>query len=584
MIKRFFKHSFIILNILLTTQIITGQNLKTDTVFRSPVDFPIYLSGTFGELRPNHFHAGIDIKTGGVQGKKVHAVMDGYVSRIKISLGGYGKALYITHPNGYVSVYGHLKQFNDKISEYVKKEQYRRKTYTLNIFPKKGELPVKKGEVIALSGNTGGSMGPHLHFEIRKAKNEHPVNPLLFKNIKIKDITRPRIKALAIYPQNDSSVINDICDTLFLEVNGWGVKHYLKGNPKIKLHGDFSFGLRAYDLMDGTNNKNGIYKEKLYIDSSLVFSIELKELSFATTRYVNSLIDYKHYILEKERMVETKLDTNNKLDIYTLVKNNGIYSFTDTLNHKIKYVVEDVYGNMGMLSFPVKGYIPDTIIKKDYKRNNLDPNSIFVRFNKGCKINDNGADLNIPANALYCSCCVNIKADSEKVENSFSKTYNVGDKTIPLQKLVTLTVKPDTVLPDSLNKKLYLAIVDDKGKTYYAGGEFKDGVISLKTRDFGKYTVMIDTVKPVIKPLNIPSSGNVSRNTTIKIKIKDSVSGIKSYNGYLNGKWILMEYEPKQSLLTYSIDTLMKKGENDFKLVIEDNRGNTAVYKKVLIY
>ena len=581
--NKVFGIGFLLLIILTINNSLIAQKVVKKEQFDPipPLDFPCYLSGTFGELRSNHFHSGIDIKTQGVEGKKVFAVEDGYISRIKVSLWGYGKALYITHPEGYVSVYGHLKRFNDSIESYVRKEQYKRKSYEIEIFPKKNELKVRKGEVIAYSGNTGGSAGPHLHFEIRKASNQHPINPLLFQDIKIKDVTRPKIKKIAIYPFNDSSVINDVNDTVFFDVYGWGEKHYLKDNPEIKIHGKISFGLKSYDLMDGTNNKNGIYCEKVFIDSSLVFAIKMDELSFSTTRYINSLIDYRTYKNKNERLIETKLDTNNKLDIYELVKNNGIFTFDDTLKHKITFVVEDAYGNEGKLEFTVKGYQPDSIIRHK-KVFNCDT-TFFVAFNKKFSFQNNGMKISIPANALYHSSNLSFGIDTS--ENDFlSKVYCIGNTDVPVQKWMSVYIKPDTILSDSLKDKYFIASVDKRGKGWYSGGHFENDFLKIKTRSFGKYAVMIDTVKPEIKPLNISNNIDISKRKYLKFIIKDTLSGIKKYAAFLNGKWILMEYEPKKNLIFYKIDDIMKKGDNNLKLYVFDNRDNRAVFEAVLKY
>ncbi|HEY9114612.1 MAG TPA: M23 family metallopeptidase, partial [Bacteroidales bacterium] len=224
--------------------------------FRSPLDIPLYLSGTFGELRSNHFHSGIDIKTQGVEGKNVYAVADGYVSRIKVSAGGYGKALYINHPNGTVSVYGHLKKFSPAIEKYVRDLQYSNESFEVEAFPTKETLPVKKGDVVAFSGNTGSSGGPHLHFEIREEGTQYAVNPLLYKSIKVKDLLKPSIMELVIYPVDEQSLIDGKNDTAFFAVEGTGKDYVLKGKPKITVTGNVSFGIRTIDLMSDIPNKN----------------------------------------------------------------------------------------------------------------------------------------------------------------------------------------------------------------------------------------------------------------------------------------------------------------------------------------
>ena len=314
--------------------------------FIPPVDGRLYLSGTFGELRSNHFHAGIDIKTGGVEGKNIYAIADGYVSRIKVATGGYGKVVYVTHYNGFVSVYGHLQKFVGPIATYVEKLQYQKERFVVEAFPGKDELVVKQGDLIALSGNTGGSTAPHLHFEIREEGSQHPVHPLLFKSISVKDFYRPKIQLLAIYPADNEALINGRNDTVIYSVGGWGEEHYLAKNPRIEISGNVSFGIKTYDPMNDVSNKNGVYTIELFRDSIQVFGLEMNKISFATTRYINSLIDYNYYKKRKSRVVRTQVDTNNRLFNYREVMDNGIVSFTDSAAYSMKYSVTDVYGNL----------------------------------------------------------------------------------------------------------------------------------------------------------------------------------------------------------------------------------------------
>ena len=549
--------------------------------FRPPLDIPMYLSGTFGELRSNHFHAGIDIKTQGVEGKNVFAVADGYVSRIKVSLWGYGNVIYITHPNGLISVYGHLQRFNKVINQFVRKGQYKRKSYVIELFPEKDELMVKKGDVIALSGNTGGSMGPHLHFEIRDAGNQHPLNPLLYESIKIKDRTRPVIAELAVYPIGDSSVINDVNDTLFIPVLANGESFQLKNKVPLKVHGKVAFGLRAYDRMDDINNKNGIYEEQLFIDSVLVFDVQMKELSFYTTRYINSLVDFRYYQKKKRRLIRTELDTNNQLAIYRTIKSNGIYIFNDTLLHHLEYVVKDAYGNISRVLFGVQGYVPKQIIykQKDFSKND---SLINVSFARQTNIALDGLKVTFPAKAFYRSQVVSYGKQAGS-EESYADVYRIGSRFIPLQKRCSFSIKLNRTVVDSLYSKLYIAKVGKGGSLNYSGGVFEDGWMTGKSRSLGKYTVAIDTIPPVIKPVNVKDGKSVTKQRYLKFIIADKPTGIKKYAGFLNGKWILMEYNPKKASLVYNFDWLLKMGKNSFKLIVIDNRDNKSVYEAEIV-
>ena len=555
-----------------------SKNYPAD-YFRPPLGIPMYLSGTFGELRSNHFHSGMDIKTGGVEGKNVYAIADGYVSRIKVSSGGYGKAIYITHPNGYVSVYGHLQKYNAKIQDFVKAYQYEKESFEVEIFPEKDRLKVAKGEVIAISGNTGSSAGPHLHFEIREEANQQPVNPLLFKSLKIKDYTRPKINEIAIYPVDASSRINGAHDTVFYAVGGWGEEHYILNQPKIKVSGRIAFGIGTHDLMNEIPNKNGVYSIEMFVDTTQVFGLQMDQLSFSTTRYINSLIDYGYYQQKKRRLVRTEVDTNNLLRCYQNVWTNGIVDFNDSTKHNILFKVQDAYGNAAKLAFTVVSSVVDSSYRKasePYQGNYFD-------FTQPHEISEGNISLSFPANAFYRSFYFNLGVDF--TEAIFSPVYEVHNRYTPVQKAFSIRIKPDSI-PDKLKDKLYLAYSSGnrKGQYNFISAVWEGDYISARSRSLGDYTIRIDTVAPEIIPINVGEGKDISAQQTIRMKIRDGETGIKNYRGTLNGQWILMEYDPKRQLLTYNYDNRLPKGQNTFKLQIEDMLGNKGVYEVILYY
>ena len=580
------KHRYIIilhlflLGVALIPCRLTAQN-KTfpQDYFRSPLGIPLYLSGTFGELRSNHFHSGIDIKTGGTEGKNVYAVADGYVSRIKVSTGGYGKALYITHPNGYVSVYGHLQRFNDEIQQFVTDYQYRKESYAVDIYVDKNKLKVAKGEVIALSGNSGGSNGPHLHFEIREEATQHPVNPLLFESIKVKDFYKPKILEVAVYPVNRQSLINGENDTAFFRVAGWGDEHYLRDKPEITVSGKVSFGIRTYDLMNEVSNKNGVYTIEMTVDTSQIFGMEMNELSFSTTRFINSLIDYGYYKKSKNRLVRTQVDTNNLLMTYRNVSNNGIVEFNDTLAHTVKYKVADVYGNLARLQFTVQAVLPDDSALLALKE--ADPEGDYFEFSKPHHVSKGNISLSFPANAFYRS--FYFMLDTDTVAGNYSPVYRVHNKFTPVQKAFTLKIKPEKI-PEGWKDKMYIAYDNGNAIPAFIGAGWEKDYLKAKSRLLGNYLVAVDTVPPEIMPVNIAEGKDISGQKTIKVRIKDGKTGIRSYRGTLNDRWILMEYDPKKQQLTYTFDSRLTKGLNHFKLVVKDLLGNETVYEAELLY
>ncbi len=571
--------SFIFITLFFNTLISQNNDLK-DVDFVLPVDIPVYLSGTFGELRSNHFHSGIDIKTQGTEGKVIRSIGDGWISRIRISTSGYGKAIYITHPGGYVSVYGHLQRFSDSIQRVVVEDQYEKESFKTQMFFDKGEWPVQKGEIIAYSGNTGGSLGPHLHFEIRDEKTQHPLNPLLFDFVKVKDFYRPKITQMAVYPVDETSTINGANDTSFFDLSGWGEGHKIKGDSVIKISGRVSFGIGTYDLMNNVSNKNGVAGVKMFLDTTLIFELYMDRLSFNTTRYINSLIDYPYYTRSKKRLIRTQIDTNNMLGNYVHVQKNGIIELTDTLLHTVNYEIRDIYNNVSKLSFKI---VADT--SKTIPNNNVPSDSSFTGFFKYSVKNDIKRDsFNVvfPANSFYQSFM--FRFDETDCDSClFSKVYMLHHQSIPVHKYFKIKMVTRQH-HDSLSEKLYIGYSADNKDFSYVNSEFDNQLLTSRSRKLGYYKILADTVLPQIVPLNFSDKKSVSNQNNLKLKISDSKTGVKNYRAMLNDKWILMEYDPKKDLLTYNFDSRMTAGKNSFHIIVEDMVGNSAEYKCILYY
>lgn len=545
--------------------------------FREPLDIRLLLSGTFGEIRANHFHSGIDIKTGGVEGAPVYAVADGYVSRIKVSAYGFGKAMYVTHPNGLVSVYGHLSKYNKTIGDHVRNEQYRRENFEIELFPAAADFPVKKGDIIAFSGNSGSSGGPHLHFEIRDDASQKPINPLLF-GYEVKDFIRPVISSVKIYPEDENSKVNGKNSAVRYLVEGWGTEHKLASNPTIRLSGHISFAIQTSDLLNDSDNKNGPYAISLFIDSKEVFHIQMETFSFDDTRYVNSLLDYEEYARNNVRLQQTRIDPGNKLDIYRETQNKGIYLFNDTLSHTIKYEVTDAAGNLSSLIFKIKSDRypgnPATPAKQEIAA----VNTKFFNYNVPNSFNASELSLDAPRGVFYDSFV--FKYDSAKqLPGTHSLVHKIHDRYTPVHDYMNISIKT-IKLPENLSSKALIARIGDDGKslTSVGGTWVSNGYVTAKIREFGNYCVTIDTIAPRIKAIHPEYFSKMAGHKEIRLVISDELSGIASYRGMLNGKWILMEYDAKNDVLIYQVDDLLKPGLNTLLVEVRDGKSNKSFY------
>ncbi|MCB0804827.1 MAG: M23 family metallopeptidase [Bacteroidales bacterium] len=563
----------LIFSFLVTVQL-NGQSTFPQDYFVSPLDIPLKLSGTFAELRTDHFHSGIDIKTGEQTGLNIYAIAGGYVSRIKIQEGGYGKALYITHPNGYVSVYGHLEKFNDRIGKFVLESQYQQESYTIDLYLTPDDITVEKGEIVAYSGNSGYSGGPHLHFEIRREADQHPINPLLF-GFRVADQRAPVINLLRVYPFGPNTLINGSNKAIDLYPKITGSRYVVGAQDTLHIGGPFYTGINTIDLFNGGINKNGVYRIRLSINSELVYEHEMESFSFSETRYINSLIDYAEFIKNRRQVQKSRVEPNNQLSIYKKVLKDGVFNPQAGDIYRMEYEVSDIAGNSSILSFVVKGELPAAEKESVFSATVFNYNSDNTFLNKEIR-------LDVPKGALYDTLHF-VYTSEPGPTGSFSEMYHIHNEYTPLQSWCELAIKTKD-FPVDLSDKLLIVRVDDDNKWSSAGGYYKDGFVHTQIRSFGKYCVASDTLPPQIIPVNIPANGSLLAQQDIRIKIKDELAGIRSYRGTLNGNWILMEYDAKSDLLTYFFDKHLKDGENSFELTVEDESGNVATYRSSLTY
>lgn len=562
----------ILILLLFTYSLLFSQNEKFPQ-YPNPVKIPISLSATFAELRSNAFHAGVDIRTQGVEGKEVFAVADGYVSRIGVSPYGYGKVLYITHNDGFTSVYAHMSKFNRMITDFVKDKQYKDESFAQNIMLKENEFPIKRGDFLGFTGNSGSSGGPHLHYEIRYTKTQEPVNPLYF-GLKIKDTKKPVIKGLAIYPL-ENSIVNNNDTTIYLNVN-YKEGVYSLDNSIFTVSGDIAFGINVYDQADGANNKNGPYSIELFADNELIFNIISDKYSYNETRYINSLIDYSRYIKNKERFVRTEIDKYNNLGLYETRKGVVPVNQGDTIN--MKYVVKDYNGNKSVLNFTLIGVklhvneIDDLVYDTDSYYEVIDGNPLNITLKD--------FEMDIPKMAFYRDVVIETTL-SDTMSNIYSDyVYHIGNEEIPVHKKATLRIKPKTdYIGDTL---LYVALLNTNNKFVFLGNKTVDDYIEAKTNVLGTYLIARDTIAPSIIPVNFKTNSSISENWSLRVEIEDKETGIKDYAMFVNGRWVLADYDAKNKLLMYQIDNHIKEGDNILKVVVTDMVGNKKIYSTTL--
>lgn len=562
---------YLIFGLLLITSSITFSQEYPQNYFRSPLDIPLFLSGNFGELRSNHFHAGLDIKTQGVEGQKVFAVAEGFISRIKVSPYGYGNAIYVTHPNGYTSVYGHLKKYNDQITTYIKENQYKKESFAIQLFPPPFMFQVNKGDIIAYSGNSGGSGGPHLHFEIRDTKTEHPINPLFF-GFKILDNIKPDIYALTVFPLNDTSFVNGANKTVRFKATGSNGIYKLYPNNPILLQGEFGFGIETVDRMNGTGNKYGLHNIKLLKNNQVVFEQQIDEFAFNEGRFINSHIDYKTYASRRRRVQKSFTQPGNKLRIYRKIENNGIQRITK--NSQYAYAASDLNGNISTLTFNIEAYD----FNKPKTTGSIKNKAVqFFSFKERNSFVTDNLLVDLPANVLYEDTYFEYR-EEPAIAGAISPTYWIHNHYTPLHKKITVSIKMPP-LSSALKEKAYIfSTIDGKGK-YPEGGKWNGNNISVKTRSFGGYGVAIDSIVPIIKPVNIFNGANMRGKWSITAVIKDGHSGIDSYRATVDGNWVLMQYDAKNKKLTYYFDENVGQGKHVFELTVKDGVGNRKTYK-----
>ncbi len=543
--------------------------------FRSPVNTPIKLSGTFGELRSNHLHAGIDIKAhNGKTGQPILAVADGYVARIKVQSGGYGNVLYVNHPNGYTSVYAHLANFPKAVAAYVRQEQKNRQTFEIELYPQTGKFNLTKGEEIGKMGLSGRSYGPHLHFEIRDTRTSKPINPLLF-GLEAKDKLAPKLHELKIYSLNDK-----------LETIGTKTVKVKKGGKGYRISGDtlligawrIGVGLKAYDHMSLAPNWNGVYKMTMTKDDQPVYGFEMETFSFSESRYINAHLDYEEQVSNKAYINRFYELPGNRLSIYEEKRDRGVIQLSKNKATKIQILASDVAGNDEVLEFWVRRAEVPEPPARSY--------NYLLPFDQANVIDTEDFSLSMPNGTLYENLYFKYHTTTENSAGVYSLIHHLHDYKTPVHKYFTLSIRPVN-LPETLREKAFIAYCQPDHKTITCGGKWEGNLLTTKVRDLGDFSIMVDTEAPDISPKKF--SSNMVGYNRMSFKVTDNFAAAPNvkqldYDAYIDGNWILMEYDAKNDLLTHRFSDDLTKGTHQLRLVVRDDRRNETVFEKEFKY
>ena len=525
-----------------------AQETDTDkTSFTPPFDFPITFSGNFGEIRANHFHGGLDFKTGGTIGKPVRALADGYISRIRVTHGS-GYVLDVAYDNGYSTINRHLSAFVGDVARRVEDLQYEKESWEVEITPAPDEYPVKAGQIIALSGNTGYSFGPHLHLDMIETATDEYIDPLPFFRDNVKDKTAPRAEGIILFPQPGKGV-----------VEGKQTRRAFPAHPTkpITAWGLIGAGIRAYDYMDGVQNKYGVKTVILEVDGEEVFRSTVDRFAYEENRYINSWTHGQY--------MKSFIEPGNRLRMLQASNGNrGLVKINEERPYRFVYTLSDALGNTSKVRFTVQGQ-KTTIAPVEHRE------KYALKWDKVNYLQEPGLELVIPKGMLYDDVLLNYSVRADSGDIAF--TYQLNDTRIPMHDACDLRIGLRRRPVEDM-AKYYVAGVTARGGKYRIGGKYEDGVMKVRIRDLGTYTVAVDTVPPVITPLNQAQWGRTGK---IIFKAKDKETGINTYRGTIDGKYALFGKPNSISgNLVCELDPehVEKGGKHVVEMTVTDGCGN----------
>lgn len=552
-------------------RIVAPPSTEPAALFNSPVHRQIALSGTFGELRPNHFHAGLDIKSqNGSTGEPVYAASKGYISRIKISAYGYGRALYIQHQNGHSSVYAHLDHFIPAIENYIKKEHYKRQRFEMDFSLNATTFPVEEDQLIAYMGNSGSSTGPHLHFEIRNSMTEEALNPLQY-GIRVPDHHAPQLFAVKLFEPD--TYLPKTIQTLALQNKTAGL--YTPSKDTIQVNSEYAgVAIRTYDQSLNSSSRLGVYGIRLYVDEQLHYQFDMNGVFFDAQRYSNAHRDYEEQVLRRQSYHRLFRLPGNKLPIYKQKINDGWIPLTPGQGRKVLIEVYDHSGNKSVVQFYLRGNAPASKPKIAASRP--------ITFDQPFSEDREDLRLLFPSNSLYTD--IDLELEKSERKESWSAVYRVHDSATPLHTSYVISLKP-VAIPARLKNKSVVALFNGHSITN-CGGTWNGAWLETRINAFGHFGVVVDTLPPVITPVVFKT--DMKSSSLMKFRITDNfeVAGQAdrlTYNAFIDDQWILMELDSKTDIITHRFDERTSKGTHRLRIQVKDDRGNERNFVQTFV-